>query len=477
MKALNSLLLFSLVFLAGCKKDFLDIKPKGQMIPKTTDDYRQILDFVSNKNNVGQKVCLLANYGIVNLLADDYQVSDSTQYKAMLNTDRKLWFEWGRSGSYNEELDDPDWKALYGQIYIMNSALEGLPVAEGPAADKDQLMAEAHFHRAFCLLGLVNIYAKHYNTTSANTDLGIPLRLTTSLTESLQRATVQETYDQIISDLNAAVEDLPANQGIYNHRPSSAAGYALLARTYLYMGKYDKALEFSQKSLDVTNFLYDFNTTLDRNSTSTRYNYFPTTHRSWDDKEILVQKETAYMSSLYHYSYITSWGPDVRALYDTTGDLRFRNYFNYVPANGGYTYTANIKRWQDAFYYPQVGLTVPEMYLTRAEASARLNKLPEAIADLNALRSKRFITSEYTPYDASALSPEQVLQMVKDERRRELWGRGLRWFDLKRYNALDNANISITRHFTNDKLTPGDKGWVVPIAQLYINQNPEIQQN
>lgn len=480
MKLRYIILTIFLSSLFGCKKDFLDITPKGQLIPSSTTDYRLILDFIGNKNSVGQKKTVLITYGVVNLLADDYQVSDSTQYKAMITTDRKLWFQWGKNGGYNPELDDPDWFACYGQIYIMNTALEGLPVATGPQSDKDEMIAEAKFHRAFCFLGLVNIYSKHYNSASAASDLGVPLRLTTSLTESLKRATVKETYDQIIKDLEEAVPNLPPNQGIYNFRPTTAAAYALLARAYLYMGNYQKALENATASLGVTNFLYDYNVALNRIypvGTSTTNNAFDAAFRSWDDKEILVQKETAYHTTLYYYNYPTIWGPTVRALYDTATDLRFRNYFRTTTTGPGFTFAGHIRRWQDAVYYLQVGLTTPEMYLTRAEASARLADKVNAIADLNALRIKRYVTGTYIPYNAANYTDAQVLQLVKDERRRELWCRGLRWFDLKRYNALDNANYTIERFFTTDKLLPADKEWVMPIGQLYIDQNPEIIQN
>lgn len=465
--------------LAGCKKGFLDIKPKGQLIPQTTDDYREILDFVSNKNSVGEKSCVLVTYGVVNLLADDYQISDSTQYKAMITTDRSLWYKWGQQGVYADDREDPDWKALYGQIYIMNSAIDGIPNASGPQADKDELLAEAQFHRAFCYLGLANIYAKAYNSSSASTDLGVPMRLGIALNESLKRGTVQDVYDLVIKDLQDALPKLKDNQGVYNFRPTTAAAYALLARTYLYMGDYPKALDNADKSLQVNNFLYDYNAELDLNPASTKYGYFKNqaTFRSWDDKEILLQKETTYNTSLYYYGYSTIWGPTVWSLYDTTNDLRYINYFKPTTSYMGYTFSGSIKRWQDAYYYLQVGLSVPEMYLTRAETNARLGNKTEAINDLNTLRSKRYRTGTLVLYDANNYTQDQVLQLVKDERRRELWLRGVRWFDLKRYNSLDNANITIERFFTGDKLKPGDYGWVMPIGNKYIDQNPEIIQN
>lgn len=477
MKLIYLLIASSLLNLMSCKKDFLDIVPKGQMIPQTTADYRKILDFVGNKNNVGHKTAILVTYGIVNLLADDYQVGDSSDYKSMITTDRAYWYHWGKEGGYPADQEDPDWRALYGQIYIMNSALNGIPNATGPQTEKDELMAEAKFHRAFCFLGLVNIYSKHYTPASAATEMGVPLRLTVSLTESLERASIQETYDQIIKDLTEAIPHLEVDQGIYNHRPTSSAAHALLARTYLYMGNYEKALEHAEKSLGITDFLYDLNVALNRDTAADNFNSFDPMPRSWDDKEILIQKETTYDRRMYRYSYMPASPQTVNALYDTTNDLRFRNYFALNSGGTSYEFTGTIKRWDDAYYYPQVGLTVPEMYLTRAEANARLNNLANAINDLNLLRSKRYITGSYTPYNVNDYNQGQIIQMVKDERRRELWGRGVRWFDLKRYNALDGANITIERQFTGGTLMPGDDGWVVPIAQLYINQNPEIKQN
>jgi starch-binding outer membrane protein, SusD/RagB family len=180
---------------------------------------------------------------------------------------------------------------------------------------------------------------------------------------------------------------------------------------------------------------------------------------------------------MYHYSYPTIWGPTITALYDTASDLRFKHFFNKTTTGPGYTFAGTLKKYSDAFYYLQVGLSVPEMYLTRAEANARLGNKAAAIDDLNTIRKNRYLTAAFVNLDQSAYTQAQVLELVKEERRRELWGKGLRWFDLKRYNALDNAGISITRFFSGDKLMPSDKEWVLPIGELYISMNPEIIQN
>ncbi|HBG24452.1 MAG TPA: hypothetical protein DEO54_06770 [Rikenellaceae bacterium] len=479
-------LLFALIIIiTGCN-EYLDIKPKGQMIPSSIDDYRKILDFVGNKNSVGLQSTIYNTYGIANFLTDDYQVADSTTYKSILSVagvplnDRGDLFRWAKEGAiYTEEQEDPDWLSMYGQIYIANTAIDGVPKVPGSESAKNALIAEAKFHRAFCHLALVNIYAKHYTAANADKDPGIPLRLDLSLTAPLTRASIKEVYDAIIDDLETATPNLPTSQQ-FNHRPNRASGYALLARVYLYQGNYAKALEKANLGLALTNFLYDFNTVLVRTVGDAKYNFFNVAlvANAWFDKELLCQKESCMVSGTYHYSYMLSDAQTVNNLFDVVNDLRFFVKFGTL-SGASYTYGEISRRWATQ-YYPIVGVTLPEMLLTRAEALARIGgaaNLTSAIADLNYLRVNRYITGTHIDYIAANYNKEQVIQLILNERRRELWGNGLRWFDLKRLNAIENANITIKRNFTNDMLPPGDVHWVMPIGKKYINQSPEIIQN
>ncbi len=485
-KYILSVSVLALVLLMSSCDKYLDIKPKGQMIPSSADDYRKILDFVGNKNSVGLQSTIYNTYGIANYLADDYQVADSTTYKTIMSVagvplnDRGDLFRWAKEGAiYTEDQEDPDWLSMYGQIYIANTAIDGIPKAAGAQNVKDGLIAEALFHRAFCHLALVNIYAKHFTPATAENDMGIPLRLDLSLTAPLTRASVKEVYDAIIADLEAAIPKLPVTQQ-YNHRPNKASGYALLARAYLYQGNYPKALESANQGLNITNFLYDFNTTLIRTVGNSKYNYFndAIVPNAWFDKELLCQKESCMVSGTYHFSYMLSDAQTVNNLYDVVNDLRFFVKFGTLSGTS-YTYGEITRRWATQ-YYPIVGVTVPEMLLTRAESLARIggaSNLAAAIADLNYLRVNRYITGTYVNYVVSNYTQAQIIQLIIDERRRELFGNGLRWFDLKRLNAIENANITIKRNFTNDMLPPGDPHWVMPIGRKYINQSPEIIQN
>ncbi len=76
-------------------------------------------------------------------------------------------------------------------------------------------------------------------------------------------------------------------------------------------------------------------------------------------------------------------------------------------------------------------LRLPEVLLNKAEALAMLGKDAEAMAVLEELRVKRIVAAEYKELDAR--SGEKLIELIRDERRRELCGEGHRWFDLRRY--------------------------------------------
>lgn len=113
----------------------------------------------------------------------------------------------------------------------------------------------------------------------------------------------------------------------------------------------------------------------------------------------------------------------------------------------------------------------------RAECNARKGNYALAMNDVNTIREKRYTKGTYTALSAS--NAVEALEIVKEERRRELAFRGLRWFDLKRYNVYDDANISLSRTIegVEYRLEANSNRWAFPIGMKYILKNPEIIQN
>ncbi len=112
----------------------------------------------------------------------------------------------------------------------------------------------------------------------------------------------------------------------------------------------------------------------------------------------------------------------------------------------------------------------------RAESAARMNDISTALMSLNTLMENRYKKNEFTPFEAS--SPQEALQLILKERRKELIFRGLRWMDIKRLNK-EGAGISITRAVARNTYTllPNDPYFALPLPDDIIKmtgmpQNP-----
>jgi hypothetical protein len=124
-----------------------------------------------------------------------------------------------------------------------------------------------------------------------------------------------------------------------------------------------------------------------------------------------------------------------------------------------------------------LGPSVPEMMLIKAEALARKGDISGALTKANALRQSRFTTAAYTPLTATTAN-EALVQVIK-ERQREFFCRGLRWFDMRRLKNDPLFTNTITRRFrgTTYTLEPNSNRYVFPISDYYRQFNPGITAN
>lgn len=120
-------------------------------------------------------------------------------------------------------------------------------------------------------------------------------------------------------------------------------------------------------------------------------------------------------------------------------------------------------------------MRISEAYLNRAEAYAQMNgNETKAIADLNTLR--RYRITDYQDITNVA----DLLQEIRQERRRELCFDEHRWFDLRRYGMP-----SITHQYKaakDDKwltftLKEKDPLYTLPFSNLVMMNNNSLKQN
>lgn len=444
------------VTVSSCS-DWLEIKPKGKIIPNTVADYQLLMDQATDR---GSSDGWVMTYGNDLFITDDVYISDDNYLSKYGDATRNAYI-WA-DHIYLEEQEDPDWNTMYNQIYVANTVISEVLSASGDENLKKQLYAEARVQRAYSYWVLVNLYAKQYNESTAASDLGVPLLTKPSLTGAIPRASVKAVYDLILSDLKESVASLP-DLTTKNYRATNASAYALLSRVYLYMGNYSGASENAAKSLELYDFMYDYNT-LPKNSYYTTMLKFP---ENYLNKELLLNKEPNNSYSLIYPSEALTNS------YDTDNDFRYAGmyYLEWFPPLTNKLYM--IEYTTGRVYGPSVS----EMMLIQAECYARAGSVTEAVDKVNYIRKFRISKTAYAP--VSATSKEEALELVKKERRIELAFKGLRWFDLKRYNAYDNANITLKRTISGKEYTlaPNSNRWVLPIARKYILKNPEIEQN
>lgn len=415
-------------------QDYLDIIPKGKLIPKSIQDFEELSSNPSYSTT---------GYALLERMSDGIYMPDANVNSA-INTSSSKTYIWAPEFYLNTE-NDNGWDPMYNNIYNANIILENIPSLSLENKEKAaQIKAEAQCNRAFAYSNLIFLYAQTYNAQTAAQDLGVPIISKADLEATPSRNSVQEVYDFIIADLNEAIPNLPEKaKNIY--RNNKATAKAILARVYLNMGNYPAALAQAQEVLAYKSTLLDYNSFSFKNPEKPHagINNKPI---AVDDPEAIAYRGTSFGSALTN----SCIAPELLAIVDSK-DLRYKFGWSNIEFNG----TPNKEP------YPlylrsdlNFNIAVPEMMLIAAESYARLDQAANALDLLNKLREKRFTAADYKKLTAS--TAQEALKLCINERRIELFGKGLRWLDMKRLDkdplfAQDYVRANSTAKYTLEK--------------------------
>lgn len=454
LNRISYILLFILVLsFIGCQK-FLDKRPiKDISVPTTLDNLQGLLDFENSVMNINSPA------GIAELAADNYYVTTATWQSEVTsfpeNASNYIW--------------DPQaipagnaWNGPYtGSIYYSNVVLDQLPLVvtnPGEEGKRDMIKGAALFYRAFAFMGLAQVYCLPYSTANADKP-GIVLKMSSNTTDKVNRATVQQTYDRIISDLKEAADLLPTTVP-FPTRPNKAAAYGTLARTYLFMRDYVNAGNYANLALQQYSTLLDYNTRIPVGNPAIPSFNAEVIFNNLGTRPNLAVFVSNVDSTLYRSYNNNDLRRTVFYVSNGVGTFRFRGCYHGNNTSGG------------AFD----GITTGELYLERAECAARNGLKDSAMADLNRLMIKRW--SNTVPYPTfTATTATDALTQILTERRKELAFRGLRWSDIRRFNIADSS-ITLKRIVNGITYTlpPNDLRYALLIPYNEINRSG-IQQN
>jgi hypothetical protein len=398
---------------SSCEK-FLDAKPDDKVsVPSTIADLQLLMDDYFTLNS---------QYPYAQELAADNIYITTEDWKTLEEIDRSI-YNWQKN---DQTLNQ--WAAAYSAVLSANVALDNIDKIQHSASEQaawNNVKGSALFFRAFYFYGIAQVFTQPYKKSTASGSLGIPLRLNSDYAEVSVRATTEQTYQQIITDLQQAVSLLPVTPSIKS-RPSKPAAYGLLARVFLDMQEYTKAGAYADSSLQLYARLIDYNT-LDPAAEVpfARFN-----------DEVIFDAGSAVVPSLY--PAICRIDTLLYAAYHTD-DLRREIYFNntgFISFKGDYSGMGSLGYGNKVF----TGIVTDEQYLVKAECDARAGNVAGAMDALNTLLLKRWRTNTFVPLTASGVT--DALNKILAERRKELLFRGARWSDLRRLK--DDPQFSVT---------------------------------
>ncbi len=338
------------------------------------------------------------------------------------------------------------WYYFYELINQVNTLIDGTQKsATIPADDKARLIAEACALRAFFYFELAREFQLSYGKDPSAP--GVPIYTTPSndTTTGHPRGTLQQTYDQINSDIGDALQHLSTPRTLKDQVNINVA-WGLAARIYLEQGRWADAESAAVNAMN--------GYALDPGGYHNNYNGLTSSEVIWGLPQTLGNGgQSLYYgtpSSLFDQTpasaYHAFWMSEDLVSKFSLSDVRFTFFQtgpdpakpNYCATNkfgkgngtavtllNGQTVEQNSIDFEESINMMRVG----EMYLIQAEALARQNKEADAQQVLFGLQKDR----DNSLAGSSGNTGQALIDEILLERRKELYGEmGVDWLDAKR---------------------------------------------
>lgn len=424
------------------------------------------------------------------------------------------------------------WYHRYNIITNANSLINKIGEGTIPMTPGLQsILGQAYAYRAYAYMSLVQHYAKGYLIGTPSSDPGVPILFASEAPfESGPRESVQAVYDQIFTDLDAAIASFAEGEA----RPTGSAfdkanlnidvAWGLRARAALATGRWQEAADAAVNAranfpiMGESDWKAGFNSTL-----------LPEV--IWGSN--VITTETTFFRSYFYLASNTFNGSQVRnnpkiadrRLVDAIPDTDYRKDVflidapntNLSAANGmgGFANNTNplytteeefiaARRaleaewgWTSAhnahpYMHVKLRQQVPggiepddiiymrssEMYLIESEARLMLGDLSGAQEALRPLGEERDSAYDVTAFDTE----EEFMEHIKFQRGLELWGEGflfqdkIRWDDPIDHAANGGSGASEVLYqagYFQERPSVNPR-WLFKIPQREIDANPNM---
>lgn len=474
MKKLTSLLpILWVCFGLSCKKKFLEVIDTTRLVKQgyvvdlqTTAQYMNGVYVLLVSNEIG--------YASGNNIVYPEYIADNVKKRSGID-DIYLW---------NQSADKPtiyngagQWLGYYRIIRSCNFVIDKTEeYKKENKAKSENIKGQALAIRAWMHFLLVNMFGQSYNYTSDASHLGIPYVRTSDIEEPISRQPVATIYQNVINDLNDALQLLPVvdkgKKDVFNYETAKA----LLARIYLFKEDFLKAKDLSQEVLkDVPMMISGYPGKLYTNQeTEALFQVYPA--KATDNyiagflgyytADVFSLLATKNISQLYR-----QYSSDKRNAWVRDSITPSNNFFGtlitkFPKAVAGLSSVPSMDYYQTLF-------RSTEMVLTIAECYARLNMDDSARHFINQIRSRASI-----PVFTPAVTGKALMDSIRMERNKEMAFDGIRMYDLLRWklgvNRLDplTPDAQILPYPSNKAIAP------IPLTDVQLSgleQNPGYQ--
>lgn len=470
----------SWLVLASCSSDFLKEYSQDLGRVQTVDDLNELLvgDCLIPKSLFSIERSYFQtendNYLCVHFMSDELQENVNTEedvdggvgYRDKMfpyfTWQQNLYIDKNGKSSY-ESNESQLWNQAYQLINNCNMVLDAADIltthSDEEKAEVKKVKGELYYLRASYYLMLVNLYGKPYTPSTAATEPGVPVKLSPNVEDKdFERASVADVYTQIVSDLNDAetlLASASAPASIYH--PGVEAVYILRSRVALYMQDWATAKTYAQKAIDRDGYLLNLQEVSSASYPLNKQN-----------AEVVFSNGASMLGNILfvnlgntntYYEVSPTWylsdnlyslfsDDDYRkTTYITTADDLTNSFPTYHKVDCSIASYGKYKEVSDVF-----SVRTAEAYLNMAEAEAQLGNDGEACRWLSKLRENRIANG-----GTVGLAGAELINFVREERERELFLEGQRWFDLRRY--MVDAKYPFTKEIVHTMSTFKSQNW------------------
>lgn len=439
-----------LLMLTSCN-NYLDVKPKGKIIPKTAEEYSSILHYWLDEIEQGANATIIPEPEYTSLLEFFAEDLDGTLANHILNTQLYVG-----SRINSNQIRYPE---LYSVIKDCNVIINNMEDTESETAKT--ILGTAWSLRSICYYNLLQSFCEPYQPEIASETLGLPLVDEFDMEAKPGRSNQKETAEFILKGFQKALSYNVTNK---DYLFTAQVTKAFMARFLFWTQDWENAIIYAKDvleqypMLEAEEYVENINQKISKG------------------KNIIIASYTNE-NDIGSLSYVVAQNnvnqrpvsKDLVQLFNSnTNDIRRNIAFNAqrIPT----------KKVTTKFRSEELCLIIAESY-------AHLNNTAEALKYLNLLRSKR-IPTNYIAYtmdnlpevakqhittDATGAPLNKLISAILCERRLELFLEGDRWFELKRNGRPEFWIAANGKKYVTEKYL-----YTYPIPRVDVELSPDL---